>query len=158
MRRAAGLLFLLLLVAISFSKSPSGTAHQGIQIEGPRSFQENVKRALRLIESESPEQYADVCRLVKSIRLTRSRPAPDVAAYCDHNQRIYIVGEYYVQWIEQTRAHPMAFSLIPALIVHESVHLQQIRDGRDTTSETAEMEALQAERLLRARLSGSFLE
>lgn len=153
MRRVGLLAFFLFLVAAGSSKELPGPAHEGIYIDGPRTFRENIERALRLIERGSPEQFACISRNVKRIRLTRSRIAPDVAAYCDKSQCIYIVRDCYRECLEQAAAHPMAFHALPCLIVHETVHLQQILEGRDPTSVAAESEALQAEKVLRSRLA-----
>jgi hypothetical protein len=149
------LLCLVALIALSFSKSPPRPGAEGIRVEGPRAFRRNIERALRLIEEFSPDQFRDVVAAVRFIRLTRSRPGPFVIAYCDRDRRIYIVSEYYAERITQSRVYPFAFYSLPALIVHEATHLQQMLGGRATGSREAELEAIQAERLLRSLLSGS---
>ena len=148
MHRAAILLFLAVFLAACSTE----TTYQGIRIEGPSKFHEDIIRALKLIEEHAPERYADLCRLVKVIRLTRRRPAPGVAAYCDGEQRIHVVSEYYYQWAQQVKVYPVAFYYMPAIIVHEAVHLLQMNEGREARSPNAELEAIQAEQSLRTRL------
>ncbi|MGE5483690.1 MAG: hypothetical protein ACM3X4_01590 [Ignavibacteriales bacterium] len=139
-------ILLLALVACLLVGCSTPRTYQGIRIEGPEDFQDNIEHALKLIEWKSPGQFKDVRRLVKKIGLVQNSPAPGLAAYCDSRDGIYFVQEQYDAILKQAEAHPPAVYAIPALLVHETTHLVQVQEGRPANSEEGEREALQAEK------------
>lgn len=120
-------------------------------IEGSPDFQEDVKKALVIINEASPEQYADISKYCIQVKLVDGSTTHPLAAWSTKNGSLQVYSNWYQECKKNNHEYYME-----RMLVHETAHFIQYADNQwDDDAVQREAGALAAERKLLTALNVS---